>query len=167
MFRYFGTVFRNGWWCFGVSSGVSEKCFEVDGGVSVFRNSVSKWMVVFRNGWWCFGISGKSVSEIAKSGWWCGWWCFGISKRYFEKWMAVFRSGWQCLFRYFGVLVSRCFGILVFRYFGILVFRCFGILVFRIRHFGQCFGILGVWCFGVPSPADCGVTPVHVREPGY
>ena len=58
VFRYFGTVFRNGWWC-----------FEMDGGVSVFRavfrKSVSKWMVVFRcfetvfrSGWWCFEMDG-------------------------------------------------------------------------------------------------------------
>ena len=80
-----GSVSKHGWQCFGVSGGVSRKCFEVDGSVSVFRNSVSKWMAVFRNGWQCFGVSG------------------GVSRKCFEvdgsvsvfpngvsKWMAVF-----------------------------------------------------------------------------
>ena len=61
----------------------------MDGGVSVFPDGVSKWMVVFPDGWWCFGVSG------------------GVSRKCFEvdggvsvfpesvsKWMVVFPNGW-------------------------------------------------------------------------
>ena len=54
-------VFRNGWQCFGVSGGVSRKCFEVDGSVSVFPNGVSKWMAVFPD----FILSSTTASAIA------------------------------------------------------------------------------------------------------
>ena len=98
----FGTVFRNGWWCFGMDGSVSV--FR-----AVFRNSVSKWMVVFRcfgtvfrNGWFSLGmdgsvggVSGKSVSEMAKSGWSSGWSserCFGTVFRNLDgsvsEWMV-------------------------------------------------------------------------------
>ena len=85
----------------------------MDGSVSVFRtvfrNSVSKWMVVFRcfgtvfrNGWFSLGmdgsvggVSGKSVSEMAKSGWSSGWSserCFGTVFRNLDgsvsEWMV-------------------------------------------------------------------------------
>ena len=115
-FEMDGSVSKHGWQCFGVSGGVSRKCFEVDGSVSVFPESISKWMAVFRNGWQCFGVSGKSVSRIVKSGWQCGWQCFGVSKRYFQKWMAVFGvdgSVSVSVFRYFGVSVW-CFGVSIF-----------------------------------------------------
>ena len=88
-----------GWWCFGIS----ERCFEMDGGVS-------KWMVVFRCFERCFG-------KVFRS----GWWCFGVSKQCFEVDGGV--SKWMVVFRYFG---QKCFEnsqkwmvvwMVVFRYF--------------------------------------------------
>ena len=143
--RCFETVFRNGWWCFGVS----ERCFGMDG-------SVLEWMVqlavfrarVFRK--WP-KVDGPVDGPVN-----------GVSERCFETWMVQCRSGWSSrnthpilieyasIIRYYqgGFVQNIC--ILVFRCFGISVFRCFGISVFRcsvLRYF--CFVISVLRCFGI------------------
>ena len=152
-FEMDGSVSKHGWQCFGVSGGVSRKCFEVDGSVSVFRNSVSKWMAVFRNGWQCFGVSGGvsrkcfevdgsvSVFPESISKWMAvfrnGWQCFGVSGKSVSR---IVKSGWQCGWQCFGCFETvfpevdgsvrsgwQCFGL------GVSVFRCFG-MVFWCFH---------------------------------
>ena len=84
----------------------------MDGGVSVFPDGVSKWMVVFPDGWWCFGVSRK---------------CFGVSRKWmvvFPESVSVFPNGWWCFQMDGGVSVFRVvFPESVSKW--MVVFRCF------------------------------------------
>ena len=80
----------------------------MDGGVSVFRNGLSEWMVESRSGWLsveCFGQES-----------------FGNGQKWMQQWMVE-----SSVFRY-GVSKHGWFGWLSW-YFGLSVFWCFGLLV--------------------------------------
>ena len=79
-----GSVSEPGWFSLGVSDSASKQCFELDGGVSVFRNGVSEWMVQSRNGWFSLGVSGGVSKQCFGMDGSVPKQCFGASEWMYE-----------------------------------------------------------------------------------